>query len=93
MADLRLTRDQIEELEIPWSCHEEWSLGSGRWHEHKEGVFEHGGSSYLVRWNEGLTEYQEHEFEWDYAPSKEIFSFQEAEQYEVIVKKWRAKNG
>lgn len=91
MADiLKLTKEQGEDLDLPYSCHTKWSMGSRRWHEDMQGVFEYEGKHYLIGWSEGLTEYQENEDPWEY---DDVVECPEAEQYEVVTTKWRAKQG
>jgi hypothetical protein len=85
---IKLTREQGEELDLPWACHTEWSIGSGRWHEHMEGVFEYEGKHYMIGWSMGLTENQEHELPWEWEDEVECF---EAEKYEVVKTEWRVK--
>jgi len=85
---IKLTKEQGEELDLPWSCHTEWSLGSGRWHERMEGVFEYEGKNYMINWGMGLTEYQEHELPWEW---DDVVECPEAEKYEVTKTEWRVK--
>lgn len=85
---IKLTKEQGEELDLPWSCHTEWSLGSGRWHERMEGVFEYEGKHYMINWGMGLTEYQEHELPWEW---DDVVECPEAEKYEVTKTEWRVK--
>ncbi len=52
--DLFYSAEQIQET----------SFGSGRWTEHMETIVRHeNGSYYRIRWQRGLTEYQDDEFE------------------------------
>lgn len=85
---LNLTKEQGEELDLPYSCHTKWSLGSRRWHEDMQGVFEYEGKNYLISWSEGLTEMQENEDPWEW---DDIVECPEAEKYEVTVTEWRIK--
>lgn len=85
---LKLTEEQGEELDLPYSCYTKWSLGSRRWHEDMQGVFEYEGKHYMIGWSEGLTEMQENEDPWEW---EDIVECPEAEQYEVTVTEWRIK--
>lgn len=87
-SSIKLTKEQGEELDLPSSCHTEWSIGSGRWHEHMEGVFEYEGKHYMIGWSEGLTENQENEGPWYY---QSVVECPEAEKYEVVKTEWRVK--
>lgn len=58
--------------------------GRSRWYIHKLTIFSFEGKFYGIPWNQGATENQEHEYNFD--PSK----IAQMEQYEVVVKKWRA---
>lgn len=87
-SSIKLTKEQGEELDLPWSCHTEWSLGSRRWHEDMQGVFEYEGKHYMIGWSMGLTENQENELPWEW---DDVVECPEAEPHQVTTIEWRIK--
>lgn len=65
MGKRTFTKDELEELGLPYTCHDVEIYDQGRWDTWKTGIFEHDGKSWQVHWSEGSTEMQDTQ-PWEY---------------------------
>ncbi len=74
----------VEYLGLPYACIWTRIIDQGRWETHSEGVFEHEGDHWLIKWSDGSTEMQD-SAPWEYDNTVKATLVHEKE---VMVKKW-----
>ncbi|MDX3759304.1 hypothetical protein [Streptomyces sp. AK02-04a] len=92
MINRTFTREQLEEIGVPFELHDDAELArdtvnSGRWNKTVRLVFRHpdDGNAYLVRYQVGLTEYQD----CDLWFGDDEITATEVEQRPVVVQQWK----
>lgn len=93
---LVLTEEEIEENDLEWVLiyenlvWEEFPTDDHRWEEHHTGVTKYNDKYWMIDWWTGNTENQDNRYFEDYYEDGKL-TLVEAESYEVVETKWRAK--
>ena len=82
---LKIDKELWDELDLPYSYVARVHIGSRRWFEDYQVIFEYDGRHWSFKMGFGSTEMQEDESPLEYV---DHFQAQEVELREVTVKKW-----
>jgi hypothetical protein len=87
MASRILSRDEVEELDLPHSCIWKEHVYDSRWANHFDGVFIHpeDGKAYMISWQRGKSEIQDDMDTWYDNVGIEAY---EAKQIQVTKTEW-----